>query len=199
VLLAGGLARRMEGACKPLLDLRGRRLIDRIVEPFRTQDFEVVVNVCDPTEAAAPFADLGLPLLADALPGHAGPLAGILGALDFAARRGFDAVLSLPCDTPFLPNDLAERLAEGAATSRESLACAASGGRIHPVVALWPVRLRDDLRRALMDEGLRAIGQFQRRHDCAVVDWPIVPRDPFFNVNTPADLAEAEKLLGLDP
>ena len=194
VILAGGLARRMEGACKPLLTLGGRRLIDRVVASARAQNLDVVLNLHALTpEATAPFD--GLPLVADAIPGHAGPLAGILAALDRAENH--DAVLSLPCDTPFLPDDLANRLTEAARKTRDGLACAASGGRVHPVIALWPVSLRENLRRALVDEGVRAVGQFQRRCDRTVVEWPENPRDPFMNVNTPADLAEAEALLGL--
>jgi TusA-related sulfurtransferase len=100
----------------------------------------------------------------------------------------------LPCDTPFLPDDLAPRLAEAARETRDGLACAASGGRVHPVIALWPVALRETLRHALA-EGERAIGRFQRRYDCAIVEWPDKPHDPFMNVNTPADLAAAEALL----
>ncbi|MCW2283953.1 molybdopterin-guanine dinucleotide biosynthesis protein A [Rhodoblastus acidophilus] len=192
VILAGGLGRRMGGAPKPLLTLGGRRLIDHVIDRARRQNLEVVVNLHDVTpEAAAPFGDA--PCIADAIPGHAGPLAGILAALDHA--NGFNAVLSLPCDTPFLPDDLADRLTEAAGKTRDGLACAASGGRVHPVVALWPLSLRETLRRALVEEGIRGIGQFQRRYDCATVEWPAIPRDPFMNVNTPEELAAAEALL----
>lgn len=196
VILAGGLARRMEGACKPLLALGGRRLIDLVAENARGQGLDVVLNLQALTEdGIAPFKDLGLPMVADAIPDHVGPLAGILAALDEAARKNFDAVLSLPCDTPFLPQDLAQRLSDAG----KNLACAASGGRVHPVIGLWPVALRENLRSALIDERIRAPKDFQRRHDCAVVEWPVAPRDPFFNVNTPAELAEAERLLGRPP
>lgn len=191
VILAGGLARRMEGAIKPLVSLGGRRLIDHVIDHARAQSFGVVINLHAVTaEVCAPFG--GLPCIADAIPGHAGPLAGILAALDFA--KDYEYVLSLPCDTPFLPDDLADRLTEAARKTRNGLACAASGGRVHPVVALWPVSLRENLRRALA-EGVRGIGQFQRRFGCATVEWPEKPRDPFMNVNTPEDLAAAEALL----
>ncbi|PPQ40043.1 molybdenum cofactor guanylyltransferase [Rhodoblastus acidophilus] len=193
VILAGGLARRMEGARKPLTMLGGRRLIDRVVF-FSARELDIALNVHDAGEAAA--LNLGLPVIVDALPGHAGPLAGVLAALDHAARENYDAVLSLPCDCPFLPDDLAPRLVAAAAATRDGLACAASGGRAHPVVALWPVALRGALRHALVEEGARAIGAFQRRFDCALAEWPVEPRDPFYNVNTPADLAEAERILG---
>jgi molybdopterin-guanine dinucleotide biosynthesis protein A len=200
VILAGGLARRMEGVCKPLLELDGRRLVDRIAESASGQGLDVALNLHELTAAAtAPFRELGLPFIADAAPGHAGPMAGILGALDYAAAHHFDAVLSLPCDTPFLPEDLVRRLVHAAQATRDGLARAASGGRVHPVIALWPVRLRADLRRALIDEDFRALGKFQLRYDCAEVEWPAHPCDPFLNVNTPADLAEAEAILRRRP
>jgi molybdopterin-guanine dinucleotide biosynthesis protein A len=193
VILAGGLARRMDGASKPLADLAGSPLIERVVAVARRQNLPIAINLHQITpQAIEPFAQLGLPFIADAVPDHAGPLAGVLGALDHAAANGFDAVLSLPCDSPFLPDDLVARLVREA---RGGLACAASGGRVHPVIALWPVGLRFDLRRALIEEDQRAPGRFQQQHAGVAVDWPVNPRDPFFNVNTPADLAAAEALL----
>ncbi len=198
VILAGGLGRRMEGAPKPLLELGGRRLIDHVAERALRQGLPVALNLHDiSAEAAAPFQNLGLPYIADAVAGHAGPLAGVLGALDHAAAHDHDAVLSLPCDSPFLPDDLAARLAEAARASRDGLACASSGGRRHPVIALWPVGLRADLRRALTEQGISALGQFQAFYDTIAVDWPILAFDPFFNINRPADLAEAEAILRL--
>src|SRR6266481_1586548 len=79
------------------------------------------------------------------------------------------------------------------------LACARSGDWRHPVVALWPVALREDLRHALVEEGLRKIEVWTARHGVAIADWPAKPVDPFFNVNTPEDAAEAERLVHLCP
>ncbi len=198
LVLAGGLAHRMEGRAKPLLRLGGRRLIDLVVEKARAQCGAVALNLHDGApETVAPFADLGLAVAVDAAPGRLGPLAGVLGGLDFAAARqpGAEFVLSLPCDSPFLPDDLAARLLEAARETKSGLACAASGGRIHHVVALWPLGLRQDLRRALLERRVRAVGEFQRGYDLAAVEWPAAARDPFFNINTPDDLAQAEILL----
>ena len=162
----------MGGSSKPMADLGGARLIDRGIFTAQTQCQAVAINLHDTTpEAQAPFAALGLPVLPDALPGHAGPLAGVLAGLDYAAEKGFNALLSLPCDCPFLPDDLAARLYEAAQKSPSGLACAASGGRTHHVVALWPTNLREKLRRALVDEDLRKVGQFQQRIGCAQVEW----------------------------
>ncbi len=198
LVLAGGLGRRMGGPQKPFVILGGARLVDRALASAQAQCASVAINLHDlAPEGRAAFEGLGLPLLSDALPGHAGPLAGVLAGLDFAAAKGFAAMLSLPCDCPFPPDDLALRLCEAAAKTRDGLACAASGGRTHPVVALWPTRLRDDLRRALTVEGVRKVGQFLDAYDVALVEWPIHRRDPFFNVNTPDDLVRAQDLLVL--
>jgi molybdopterin-guanine dinucleotide biosynthesis protein A len=200
VILAGGLSRRMGGPNKTMLDLGGARLIDRAIFAAQAQCQAVAINLHDTTqEAQTPFAALGLPLLADALPGHAGPLAGVLAGLDYAAKMGFSALLSLPCDCPFLPDDLAARLYEAAQNSASGLACAASGGRAHHIVALWPIHLREKLRRALVDEDLRKVGQFQQRVGFAQVEWLFRERDPFFNVNTPEDFVLAQEWLTMRP
>jgi molybdopterin-guanine dinucleotide biosynthesis protein A len=196
LILAGGLGRRMGGASKAMLDLGGVRLIDRAICVAQAQCQSVAINLHDATpEAQAPFAPLGLPLLTDALPGHAGPLAGVLAGLDYAEENGIHTLLSLPCDCPFLPDDLVARLYEAAQKSASGLACGASGGRIHHIVALWPTRLREKLRRAMVDEGLRKVGQFQQETGCAQVEWFFRLRDPFFNVNTPEDLLLAREWL----
>lgn len=198
LILAGGLARRMEGRGKPLLQVGGQSLIERVAAVARAQCETVALNLHDAApETVAPFAALNLLVVPDAAPGWLGPLAGVLGGLDFAAAHcpGAEFVLSLPCDCPFLPGDLAARLLDAAG---KGIACAGSGGRAHPVVALWPLGLRADLRRAVLEKETRAVGQFQRDYDRKVVEWPAAPRDPFFNVNSPDDLARAEEMLRLD-
>lgn len=188
LILAGGQGRRMAGASKPLLRLGGMRLIDRVVATAREQAAAIALNLHDNT--AQDFADLGLKIIADALPGRLGPLAGVLAGLEHAARHSpeISHVLSLPCDCPFLPKNLATRLAAAG-----DFACAASGGRTHPVIALWPIGLRHELRKAL-EAGERAVGPFQARHGVKIIEWT-TPPDPFFNVNTPDDLLRAEQIL----
>jgi molybdenum cofactor guanylyltransferase len=189
-ILSGGAGRRMGGRQKALIEVGGIRLIDRAIACARGQCGAIALVVGDSASAASsPFASLGLTLLADALPGRAGPLAGVLSGLDHAAQLGLDAVLTLPCDCPFLPGDLISRL-----SAAGGLACAASAGRTHPTVALWPSGLREALRQAVIDESLRKVAEFQRRFNCVAVEWPIEPHDPFFNVNTPDDLVGAEFL-----
>jgi molybdopterin-guanine dinucleotide biosynthesis protein A len=193
VVLAGGLARRMGGGDKARLRIRGRTILERVLARLKPQCAALILNANgDP----ARFADTGLAVVPDSVPDFAGPLAGILAGLDWAAREAPDIadIVSVPGDCPFLPEDLVARLS--AARSREGapLACARSGEWRHPVVGLWPVALRGDLRHALVAEGLRKIEAWTARHGVAVADWPAAPIDPFFNINTPEDAAEAERI-----
>src|SRR5215475_10882643 len=193
LLLAGGLSRRMGGGDKCLRPLDGRPILDRIVERVQPQVKHLVLNANgDP----ARFAAYDLPVVADSVAGFAGPLAGVLAGLDWAAANAPDCpwVASVPTDAPFLPSDLVDRLA-AAVEQGADLACAASGGQSHPVVGLWPVRLRDDLRRALVAEQIHKVDIWTARYRLATVAFPVTNIDPFFNTNRPEDLAEAERLL----
>jgi molybdopterin-guanine dinucleotide biosynthesis protein A len=195
VLLAGGLSRRMGGGDKTLREIGGRPLLDRVVERLRPQVAAMVVNANgDPGR----FARWGLPVAADVVPGFAGPLAGVLTGLDWAATHvpGAAWVASVATDAPFLPRDLVARLADAVGREGADMACAASGGRHHPVFGLWPVRLREDLRHAMVEEGVRKVDAWTARYRLAVAEWPARPADPFFNANRPDDLAEAGRLLG---
>ncbi len=193
LLLAGGLARRMGGGDKPLRSIAGRSILAHVIERLAPQCGGLVVNANgDP----ARFADYGLPVVADSVPDFAGPLAGILAGLEWMAdnRPGTEWLVSVAADTPFIPRDLVARLHEAREEQGVPLACAASGGWTHPVIGLWPVSLRDDLRRALTVEDERKIDRWTARHGCASAEWPVEPVDPFFNANRPEDLDEAERL-----
>jgi molybdopterin-guanine dinucleotide biosynthesis protein A len=197
-VLAGGLARRMGGGDKARIKIGGLTILQRVLACLAPQCSRVIINANgDP----ARFADTGLPVVADSVPDFAGPLAGILAGLDWAAVNApqCELIASAPGDCPFLPNNLVARLHEARVATATSLACARSGEWRHPVVALWPVALREDLRRALVDEGLHKIEIWTARHGVAVADWPAEPVDPFFNVNTPEDAACAETLAAQYP
>jgi molybdopterin-guanine dinucleotide biosynthesis protein A len=198
LILAGGLARRMGGGDKARLTVGGRTILDRVLATLRPQCRDLVINANgDP----ARFADTGLTVIADDVPDFAGPLAGILAGLDWAAahRPELADMVSVPGDCPFLPADLVVRLRAARAAANVPLACARSGDWRHPVVGLWPVALRHDLRQALVGEGLRKIEMWTARHGIAIAEWPDVPVDPFFNVNTPDDAAQAERLAATLP
>lgn len=191
VILAGGLARRMGGGDKALRPLAGRSLLDRVIARLEGQCADLVLSANgDP----ARFAATGLPVLPDTVPDHPGPLAGVLAGLDRARALGLDWVVSAPADAPFLPGDLVARLHAARHEAGAALAHAESGGRAHPVAALWPVTLADDLRRSLA-AGERRVGLVAARHGAARAAWPASPVDPFLNLNAPDDLAEAERLI----
>lgn len=190
LILAGGLARRMGGGDKARIRIGGATILERVLDRLKPQCSRLIINANgDP----ARFADTGLAVVADGVPDFAGPLAGILAGLDWIAANAPDCVwlVSVPGDCPFLPRDLVVGLHEARLASGVPLACARSAERTHPVVGLWPLSLRRDLRRALVDEGLRKIDVWTARHGIGLADWPAEPFDPFFNVNTPDDAAHA--------
>jgi molybdenum cofactor guanylyltransferase len=193
IILAGGRARRMGGGDKALLPLGGRPLLAHVIDRAEPQLTRLALSANgDP----ARFAQFGLEMLSDAVPGFAGPLAGILTGLDWAAELpGVEWVASFACDTPFLPRNLVARLAAARTLQDADIACAASGGRLHPVFGLWPIGQRAALRQAIEEEGLRKVDAWSARHRLATVEFPVRPLDPFFNINRPADLAAAQALL----
>jgi molybdopterin-guanine dinucleotide biosynthesis protein A len=194
ILLAGGLSRRMGGGDKSLRRLGDAPILTRIVARVAPQVAALALNANgDP----ARFADYALPVVPDGVAGFAGPLAGILAGLDWAAglREGITHVASFATDAPFLPTDLVARMRAAVESDAADLACAASGGRTHPVFGLWPVALREALRHALVDEDIRKVDRWTARYRLAVVDYPATPFDPFFNANEPPDLDRAERML----
>ena len=195
LVLAGGLARRMGGGDKARLMIGGVSILDRVLATLSGQCTGIIINANgDPQR----FADTGCTVVADSVPGFAGPLAGILAGLDWLAAQnnGVQWLVSVPGDCPFLPDDLVERLhaARRQLGAGVPLACARSGEWRHPVVGLWPLALRASLRKALVEEDLRKIEVWTARHGVAIAEWPDQPIDPFFNVNTPEDAARAERV-----
>jgi molybdopterin-guanine dinucleotide biosynthesis protein A len=192
LVLAGGLARRMGGGDKALLKLGHETILDRVLARLNPHCAGVIINANgDP----ARFGRFGLPVVPDDIPDFAGPLAGILAGLDWAAANApVEWVASVPGDCPFIPRDLVPRLHRARIAADKPLACAKSGDWRHPVAGLWPIGLRFDLRRALTDEGLHKIEIWTGRHGVAIAEWPDRPVDPFFNVNQPEDLATAERI-----
>ncbi len=187
VVLAGGLARRMGGGDKALVRLRGRPLLDHVLDRVRSQVRAVALSANgDP----ARFVNWGLPVLADPVPGHPGPLAGILAGMRWVRQvyPSTTLLLSVPTDMPLLPDDLVTRLL--AARSADGVACAVSADQRHPVVALWPVSLADALARSLAD-GVTDVAAFAEAHGLATVTFPVTGIDPFFTINDRETLARA--------
>ena len=194
VILAGGLARRMGGQAKPLIALGEIPILSRVIEVLRPQCASLSLNA---NTGLHRYQLYQLPILVDATDGFLGPLAGVLAGMDAAAENQPDVnfLLSAPGDTPFLPKDLVARLYAAKTQEQASIAVAASGGRAHHTVALWDISLREALRKALIDEGVRALSEFIARHKKVDVGWSLDPYDPFFNVNSPQDLEIAAEIL----
>ncbi len=186
-ILAGGKGSRIGGG-KPELRLAGRKLIDRAIEQARGWSDRIVVSLRSPNQAGP----LATPCIADA-PDVGGPLAGLAAGLAWARDWGADGLLTIPCDMPFLPADLASRLMS--AIGEHGAAVAASGGRLNPVCALWRTSGIDEIS-AYLETGRRSLHGFAAQVGYVEVDWPAATPDPFFNINTKADLAEAERLFG---
>lgn len=199
VLLAGGQSRRMGGGDKCLRRLGDRSILQRVIDRAAPQVERLVLNANgDPHR----FADYRLPVAPDVVEGFAGPLAGVLTGMEWAAAHAPETswIATFACDAPFFPIDLVVRLHAAVADDGADLACAASRGRSHPVFGLWRVDLRHDLRRAMIEEEVRKVDVWTARHRLTTVDFPVysaagTPDDPFFNTNHPEDLEEAERVL----
>jgi molybdopterin-guanine dinucleotide biosynthesis protein A len=187
----------MGGGDKPMRQIAGRTILDRVIARLKPQCDGLLLNANgDP----ARFASFGLPVIADSVENFPGPLAGILAGLDWAAanRPDIEWVLSAAADCPFLPRDLVARLHRARIAENAQLAVAASDGQSHPVIGLWRVDLREELRHALVVEDIRKIDRWTARYRVATVEWPVEMLDPFFNANTADDIAVAEQLAVLD-
>ncbi len=196
VILAGGLATRMGGGDKGLLMLDGQTLLARVIDRLEPQVAGMALNA---NGDAARFSEFSIPVLPDSIDGFAGPLAGVLAGLDWAATLGVDHIVTAAADTPFFPADLVPRLQMAAEDTDTGMALAASphptrGLLRQPTFGLWPVALRDDLRDALQD-GVRKVVQWTDRHGAALAPFAVAGFDPFFNVNTPEDMKTAQSLL----
>jgi molybdopterin-guanine dinucleotide biosynthesis protein A len=199
LILGGGRSSRMGGGDKTLLTLGGRPMLSRIIDraAFQVGTLAISANG-DPSR----FVAFDLPVLPDTIRGFAGPLAGILAGLDWAGGLGgVGYVLSMAGDTPFFPPDLCQRLSAAVAALPGAVAVAATGGRQHPVFALWPIAVRDDLRSFLADGSTLGVGDFIRARPFVEVGFETImiggnPVDPFFNVNRPEDLVEANRIIG---
>ncbi len=191
VILAGGQARRLGGGDKALKELGGRPLLSHAIERLAPQVPDIVINANgDP----ARFDAFRKPVVADTVEGFAGPLAGVLAGMEWATVNAPEHawIVTIATDAPFFPDDLVARLSDAVANDAADMACAESDGRAHPVFGLWPVRLAGDLRRALVDEDVRKVDAWTGRYNLARVPFPAYSVDPFFNINRPEDMAEAE-------
>lgn len=191
VILAGGQSSRMGGGDKCLLDLGGKPILEHVAERLSPQVAEMALNA---NGAADRFASFGLPVVSDSVDGFAGPLAGVLAGLDWAAENGGESIVTAAADTPFFPADLVPNLLLAGEGMEAPLVLATSDDGRHPTFGLWPVSLRHDLRAAL-ETGMRKVVLWTDSHDGRTAHFPGTNPDPFFNINTPEDLALAKQWL----
>jgi len=196
VILAGGLSRRMGGGDKFLKTVGGKSLLTHVIQRITPQVGILALNL---NGDLGRLNNEGLPVIADTLPNHCGPLAGILAGMEWAASLSppMNFILTVPSDTPFLPTDLSARLFTSL-EPQNSVAIAASNEKIHAVVGLWRVNLAKSLRHAMTVDGIRKVTDWAERCHSVIVSFPVIRRDPFFNINTPADLLYAEQETGVD-
>ncbi len=203
VILAGGRATRMGGGDKCLLELGSQSLLEHVIERIEPQVAGLAINA---NGAADRFGRFGLPVLPDSIGGHPGPLAGVLAGMDWAAEQGAETIVTVAADTPFFPCDLVPHLLLASEGQSAPLVLAATKGEAktksksksglirHPTFGLWPVALRDDLRNALT-QGLSKVVLWTDPNGGRLAEFPVSGFDPFFNINTPEDLAKAQELL----
>jgi molybdenum cofactor guanylyltransferase len=188
-IIAGGHSTRMGGVEKSFLALAGATLLERTLSRLRFQVDDVVINA---NGDASRFAATGVIVVGDVLTDVGTPLAGLHAALSYGASQGFDAVVTVPSDAPFLPLDLVKRLLEGG--EETGAAIARSAGQDHYLTGIWTTAMAKPLGRLIETEDMKRVQNFATRAKAEKVVWAAVPHDPFFNINTPEDLAVAEMM-----
>jgi molybdenum cofactor guanylyltransferase len=188
-IIAGGKSIRMGGREKSFILLDGATLLERTLSRLRFQVDDVIINA---NGDAARFASTGLTVVEDVPTDIGTPLAGLHAALYYGANHGFEAVVTIPSDAPFLPLDLVERLLDGGQVT--GAAIARSGGQDHYLTGIWTTAMAKPLSHLIESEGLVRVQDFVTRTKAEKVVWAAIPHDPFFNINTPEDLAEAEQI-----
>lgn len=194
IILAGGQSRRFGGGDKFLKKLNGKLLIDHVVDRLQLQTSELIINSnSDPIL----FKTQDLPVVPDSIQGFAGPLAGVLTGMEWVQKNKPEHqwIASFPSDSPFIPLNCVKKLQLCALKEKADIVCAASGGRTHPVCAIWRVSLARNLREAMLNEGIRRIDVWTSRHQLSSVNFPHEPYDSFFNINRPEDLARAKEII----
>jgi molybdopterin-guanine dinucleotide biosynthesis protein A len=198
VLLAGGKSSRMGGGDKCLLPLAGTPMLAHIIDRLRPQVSDLVLNA---NGDVSRFAAFGLPIVMDRLGGQIGPLAGVHAGIEWAIanRPGSRFVITAATDTPLFPTDLVARFLASLKGGEPKLLVARSEQGVHPVFGLWPMSLAAAIEKSLTS-GMRKVQAWVSEHQAEEIFFPngeIGGRkiDPFFNINRPKELAEAEVLL----
>ena len=193
VILAGGKSRRFGESDKFFQKLTGETLLSRVIERISTQVDMLIINS---NSERKKFSEYPYDIIQDTIPGYAGPLAGILTGMEWASEYlpEYKWVVTFAADAPFIPLDCVDKMHNTAINDDANIVCAASGGRTHPVCALWQTQLSKPLRIAITQENIRKIDTWTESQNLSIVEFPIEPFDPFFNINHLEDLVQAEKI-----
>jgi molybdopterin-guanine dinucleotide biosynthesis protein A len=192
-VLAGGLSRRM-GVEKAFIPLGGEPLILHVLHRLDRQVGRTILNANGDANRFRSIFEIIVP---DTIVGAVGPLAGVLAAMEWTRANVPYAnwVVTVACDSPFVPRNMVETMGQAVEQAGADMACARSGSRTHPVFGLWPVRLADDLHKAILEEGIRKVDIWTSRYKLIEVEFPVDNYDPFFNANTPDDIVKAQQIL----
>jgi len=194
VILSGGLSRRMNNQDKGFIQLAHKPLFEHVLERLSPQCDSIIISS---NKESQQLSSYDLPIIKDSLEGLLGPLAGLLACMQWVRKHqpGVQWIASVPVDTPFIPQNLVSTLYQSMLENTADIACATSNGRTHPVIALWPIRLLDDLEAALSKENIRKIDLWTSRYKVSLPDFSDSLLDPFYNINCHEDLVHAEALL----
>ena len=190
VILAGGRSRRMGGGIKSFAELAGKPMLQEVIDRIRPQVGTLMLSV---EQESPEWETFGLEQVPDPRPGSRGPLGGLLAALDKAKQEGASFLALVPCDAPFLPNNLVASLEGAAAGQAEPVAVVRYAGRIQPVFSLWSTGLTGRLREAVTDQQMAGFMQYLQVQEHAILEWPEQAQSPFFNINDRTALEQAQQ------
>lgn len=192
VILAGGLSRRMKGDNKFFKKINGEDIIEYVKNNALKQVSKLIINA---NIESSKFKKFKLDVVKDSIKGFKGPLAGILSAMDYGEKKKFNWLATFPCDAPFFPFDLVNKLLKKAKQKKCKIVIGKSNKRIHPVFGIWKISLKKSLSNTLIKEDEKKIELFIRKHYYSVVNFSYNEIDPFFNINDNNDLNKAEKMM----
>jgi molybdenum cofactor guanylyltransferase len=190
VILAGGMARRMDGQDKGLIELNGRPMIEYIIEALKPQVDSILINANRNLEQ---YRGYGYPVVKDIMGDYLGPLAGMASGLQACSS---DRILTVPCDSPFVPPVLVAKLNAGLLEQDADLSVANNSERMQPVFAIIRRHLLASLL-AYLGDGGRKIETWYAEHKMALVDFSDWP-DTFININTPEDKTAVEEKISAE-
>ena len=190
--MTGGKSSRMGGGIKTLMQFNKKIIFERILENLQNQINNIIINN---NEMSYQFKKYNLPVIEDKIKGYLGPLAGIHASLEWVTKnlKNIEWIVSIPGDTPFIPDNLVEKLYNKAENYKKNIIIAKSNEKIHPIVGIWNVSLLQKLEEAIL-EGERKIIIWAKKNQLDYQEFINDRYDPFFNINYNEDIEIAKKI-----